>query len=190
MAIRYLPWFCSNPLPASNDLIDFTEKDGWQKVDKLLPLIDRWGSMVGQQGWTSRIGAIFEHLKVCGLHLFSKYQLRVVSSYIQERKPETSGFMSEIQEKWKRIIWDLPLEEWESIKKNRAGQGSKDIPQATSSHSQASILSPRPAHSGVSPHTQVQSWATWIRAYWTFYDISSRANTRCYSGPQLSTKQS
>jgi hypothetical protein len=87
-----------------DEVVDFTQNSGWQKVDSLVPLLycfDGWFRS-NCEDWISAVREISDHLKV--RHSSSRrgtlwHQFLL---YFQDRKPETAAVLSALAKKWGR----------------------------------------------------------------------------------------
>ncbi|KAJ2932901.1 hypothetical protein H1R20_g4186, partial [Candolleomyces eurysporus] len=83
-ALRKLPFLLQLNIDIDDDVLKFTQKGGWHKIDKLLPLAYQWFDNVNWRSWNSAFSTFVDNL--------------------QRRNPEAAEAMSKFHEKWKGDI--------------------------------------------------------------------------------------
>ncbi|KAJ2926398.1 hypothetical protein H1R20_g10699, partial [Candolleomyces eurysporus] len=88
-------------------LADFTQKDGWRKIDGLLPLVDRQGFFTIRHGWANSFEPWIDFLK--------------------DKLPEVTAVMGPFCAKWLRDV-----EEWDREDEERKGPNARPPPASYS----------------------------------------------------------
>ncbi|KAJ2927472.1 hypothetical protein H1R20_g9622, partial [Candolleomyces eurysporus] len=63
MALHFLPSFLAGASPMDDELIDFTQNQGWDKIDKFLPWVYEMNSFLLSYHHRASFGWVFDHLK-------------------------------------------------------------------------------------------------------------------------------
>ncbi|RXW17734.1 hypothetical protein EST38_g8120 [Candolleomyces aberdarensis] len=133
-AAEVLPYALNRATADINEVADFTNKDGWSKLDKLLPLAydfdDSWGSPVFLDEWITNIGRFIDRLKVSAT-VFPYFEAAtdIVLILVKSREPEIAALMSEIVGMWKRheertsMNSEMAGTDWQSV----SGYSSDDV---------------------------------------------------------------
>jgi hypothetical protein len=66
MALHFLPSFLAGAASMDDELIEFTQNQGWHKIDKFLPLVYELNSFLLSYHHRASFGWAFERLQVCG----------------------------------------------------------------------------------------------------------------------------
>ncbi|KAJ2917319.1 hypothetical protein MD484_g3113, partial [Candolleomyces efflorescens] len=100
-AVKGLPGFLASPTTALDDeVVGFTQNGGWQKVDKLFPLLVYSEPDLFREFWSSEVHQVFDKLK--------------------DRKPETAAVVKGFATKWTDDIKRVVAQE-EARRKARRG---------------------------------------------------------------------
>jgi hypothetical protein len=100
-----------NYLPGANvddEIVDFTHKGGWQKIDTVLCKHSGFNIIFGDwelaMGWARDLIKVAKVLKVSTPPLLRLDEL-TLASYLQKRRPDSEAgeIMREYAEKWKNI---------------------------------------------------------------------------------------
>ncbi|KAJ2917317.1 hypothetical protein MD484_g3111, partial [Candolleomyces efflorescens] len=94
-AIKHLPCFLASPTIALDDdeVVSFTQNGGWQKVDKLCPLLISKDPYIFQEVWSPSFHQVFDKLK--------------------DRKPETAAVIKGFATNWDNNFKRLKARRWD-----------------------------------------------------------------------------
>ena len=67
LALEFLPDYLSESTGVDDEVVDFTEKGGWRKIDKLFPLLMRFNSSLDWEDWTEPLRRFTVDVKVSDL---------------------------------------------------------------------------------------------------------------------------
>lgn len=64
MALHFLPLLLAGAAPMDDELIEFTQNDGWRKIDEFLPLVYELNSFLLSYHQRDSFGGVFDNIQV------------------------------------------------------------------------------------------------------------------------------